>query len=202
MPYASDVAFTEAVKTIQRERGSRASYERMERARGGFATAITPEVAGFIGDRDSAYLATANAQGQPYVQHRGGPAGFIHIVDEHTLAFADFIGNRQYITTGNLTENARAFLFVMHYAAGERLKLWGRAEISHDPALLASLAQPGYPARVEQAIVFHVDALDWNCPQHIPALVHVASVEAKVASLESRIAYLEGRLRDAAVAFD
>jgi len=193
--YASDVAFTESVKAIQTERGSRAAYARMERTRGGFASAITAEAAAYIEERDSAYFATANLQGQPYVQHRGGARGFLQVLDEKTIAFADFVGNKQYITTGNLADNPRAFMFLMDYAAGQRLKLWGRAETSQDAELLARLSPPG--ARVEQAIVFHVEALDWNCPQHIPALVHVEVVEAKVRALEARIAELEAELHAA-----
>jgi predicted pyridoxine 5'-phosphate oxidase superfamily flavin-nucleotide-binding protein len=202
MTYASDVAFTDTVKRVQRERGSRASYERMERQRGGFATAIDPNVAAFIGERDSAYLATANAVGQPYVQHRGGPPGFIKVLDPHTLAFADFAGNRQYITTGNLAENDRAFLFLMNYAEAERIKIWGRARVvADDAALFETLADPAYGARVEQAIVFDVAAWDANCSQHIPRLIHAERAQRAFDALRRRLAYLEATLRDAGVAF-
>ncbi len=201
--FASDVAFTETVKRIQRERGSRRSYERMERSMGGFPTAITADLAGFIAERDSAYLATANAAGQPYVQHRGGPPGFIKVIGPRTLAFADFSGNRQYITTGNLAENDRAFLFLMNYAGGERIKIWGRARVvASDEALFERLSDPAYPARIEQAILFDVEAWNANCSQHIPRLVHAEDVERTVAALQSRNAYLESLLRAANVAFE
>jgi predicted pyridoxine 5'-phosphate oxidase superfamily flavin-nucleotide-binding protein len=203
LEFASDVAFTATVKGIQTERGSRRSYERMERSMGGFPREISPELAGYIAERDSAYLATANAAGQPYVQHRGGPAGFIKVLDPRTLAFADFTGNRQYITTGNLAENERAFLFLMNYADGERIKIWGRARVvTNDAVLFERLADPTYRARVEQAIVFDVEAWNANCPQHIPRLVHVEKVEAAVSALRSRNAYLESLLRAAGVPFE
>jgi predicted pyridoxine 5'-phosphate oxidase superfamily flavin-nucleotide-binding protein len=170
---SSDVAFSPAVKKIQTERGSRASYAKMEVARGGFPTAIRPDIAAFIAERDSFYLATASADGQPYIQHRGGPPGFIHVLDEHTLAFADFAGNKQYITTGNLAENDKAFIFFMDYENAERVKFWGHARVvTGDPELIERLRPAGYDARVEQAIVFHVTAWDMNCSQHIPHLVH------------------------------
>jgi predicted pyridoxine 5'-phosphate oxidase superfamily flavin-nucleotide-binding protein len=203
MQYTSDVAFTDTVKRIQAERGSRRSYERMERSMGGFPNAISADLATFIAERDSAYIATANAAGQPYVQHRGGPRGFLHVLDDHTLAFADFAGNKQYITTGNLLENDRAFLFLMNYADGERIKIWGRARVvTGDEALFACLADPSYPARVEQAIVFDVEAWNANCPQHIPQLVHLDDVQKSVATLRERNAYLEATLRAANVPFD
>jgi len=195
--FASDVAFTDSVKRIQRERGSRNSYARMEQTRGGFATAITPEIAAFILETNSVFLATASAQGQPYVQHRGGPAGFIKVLDEHTLAFADFTGNRQYITTGNLAENDRAFLFLLHYAEGERIKIWGRARVvTGDPELFAQVTDPTYDARVEQAIVFDVTAWDANCSQHIPRLLSVDQVQELIAGLQQRIRDLEAAVRD------
>lgn len=202
MGFPSDVAFTESVKRIQRERGSRSSYARKENLSGGFAGELTAEVVDFIAQRDSAFLATSNAAGQPYVQHRGGPPGFIQAIDARTLAFPDFIGNRQYITLGNLAENDRAFLFLMNYAERERVKIWGRATVvSDDVDLLARLALPGYSARVEQAIVFTVSAWDANCPQHIPRLVHVDRVERVFDALQNRIHYLEATLHEAGVAF-
>jgi predicted pyridoxine 5'-phosphate oxidase superfamily flavin-nucleotide-binding protein len=198
MQFTSDVAFTDTVKRIQTERGSRRSYERMERAVGGFSRSVTPDLAAFIAARDSLYLATANAAGQPYVQHRGGAPGFLKVLDDRTLAFADFAGNKQYITTGNLAENDRAFLFLMNYADAQRIKIWGRARVvTGDRALLDRLADPAYKARVEQAIVFDVEAWDANCPQHIPRLVHSDAVEATIASLRERIADLESTLREA-----
>jgi predicted pyridoxine 5'-phosphate oxidase superfamily flavin-nucleotide-binding protein len=203
MQYTSDVAFTETVKRIQAERGSRRSYARLEGSTGGFASAITPELSAYIAQRDSMYLATANAAGQPYVQHRGGPPGFVKVLDPHTLAFADFVGNKQYITTGNLAENDRAFLFLMNYADGERIKIWGRARVVvNDPSLFERLTDPAYKARVEQAIVFEVEAWDANCPQHIPKLVHAGEVERNVTALRRRIAYLEEKLQASNVAFE
>jgi predicted pyridoxine 5'-phosphate oxidase superfamily flavin-nucleotide-binding protein len=203
MQYTSDIAFTDTVKRIQTERGSRRSYERMERASGGFPNAISTDLAAFIAERDSIYIATANAAGQPYVQHRGGPPGFLKVLDDHTLAFADFTGNKQYITTGNLLENDRAFLFLMNYADGERIKIWGRARVvTGDDALFERLADPAYPARVEQAIVFDVEAWNANCPQHIPRLVHGDAVEKRLAELRARNAYLEATLRAANVPFE
>lgn len=190
----SDVAFTPSVKTIQERRGSRAAYARLE-ARGGFHDRVTPELARFIADRDSFYLATASADGRPYIQHRGGPAGFVHVLDEHTLAFADYRGNRQYITLGNLAENDRAFIFFMDYAQRQRIKVWGRARVVvDDAALLERLMPAGYNARPEQAIVFTIEAWDANCPQHIPHLVPAAAAERTIGVLEARIAELEARL--------
>jgi uncharacterized protein len=203
MKYSSDVAFSPAVKKAQLEHGSRSAYARMEAQRGGFMVEITDDLASFIAGRDSAYLATANALGQPYVQHRGGPVGFIRVLDKHTVAFADFVGNKQYITFGNLSENDRAFLFLMDYENRERMKLWGRAKvITDDAALLAKLVDNEYGARVEQVIVFTVEAWDANCPQHIPRLVHASDVAGGVARLQERVAYLEETLRTAQVAFD
>jgi predicted pyridoxine 5'-phosphate oxidase superfamily flavin-nucleotide-binding protein len=164
---ASDVAFTPAVKEIQQRLGSRANYARMEQGRG-WNTTITADLAGFIAERDSFYLGTASADGQPYIQHRGGKRGFLKVLDEKTLAFADFSGNRQYVSMGNLSENDRAFIFLMDYPNRRRIKVWGRAEFVEDDAeLLERLVDPDYDARVERALVFHVEAWDINCPQHI-----------------------------------
>jgi predicted pyridoxine 5'-phosphate oxidase superfamily flavin-nucleotide-binding protein len=187
----SDVAFTAAVKAVQERRGSRAAYARLE-ALGGFQTEITDELTRFIADRDSAYLATASASGRPYVQHRGGPKGFIRVLDEHTLGWADFRGNRQYITTGNLAENDRAFLFLMDYARPARVKIWGRARVVEgDPALVARLLPPGYRAKPEHAVLFTVETWDVNCPQHIPRKLDAAEVEDALARLRERVAALE-----------
>ena len=162
--------FSPAVRAAQACRGSRNAYARQATA-GRFAHELTADVIAFIGERDSAYFATASADGQPYVQHRGGPAGFLKVLDEHTIAFPDYAGNKQYISIGNLAENERAFLFLMDYAAARRLKLWGRARVmAGEPELLARLEDPGYGARIEHAIVFTVLAWDWNCSQHIPRL--------------------------------
>jgi predicted pyridoxine 5'-phosphate oxidase superfamily flavin-nucleotide-binding protein len=159
--------FSPAVRAAQACRGSRDAYARRATA----AHELTADVIAFIGERDSAYFATASADGQPYVQHRGGPVGFLKVLDEHTVAFPDYAGNKQYISIGNLAENERAFLFLMDYAAARRLKLWGRARVmAGEPELLARLEDPGYGARIEHAIVFTVLAWDWNCSQHIPRL--------------------------------
>jgi uncharacterized protein len=191
MPHpSSDVAFTPSVKAVQERKGSRAAYRRVEE-RGGWRTKITPDLAGFIAERDSAYLATASLAGQPYIQHRGGPKGFIRVVDEETLAFADFSGNRQYITTGNLAENDRAYLFLMDYAHRRRVKIWGRARVVEDAEAVARLMPEGYAARPDQAIVFTVEAWDTNCPQHIPQKFDAADVAVTVHKLQARIAELE-----------
>jgi len=188
---SSDVAFTPAVKAVQERRGSRKLYRRME-DRGGWQTTVTPELAAFIAERDSAYLATANSAGQPYVQHRGGPKGFIRVLDETTLGFADYVGNRQYITTGNLLENDRAFLFLMDYAHRRRIKIWGRARVVEDDSeLLARIMPAGYAARPEQAIVFTIEAWDVNCPQHIPEKLDAVDVAAAIGKLQRRIDVLE-----------
>ena len=188
---SSDAAFTPSVKAVQTRRRSRAAYAEME-ARGGFRTEITPDLVEFLSEIDTAYLATANSDGQPYAQHRGGPKGFIRQVDERTLGFTDYTGNRQYITTGNLADNSRAFLFLMDYANRRRVKIWGRARVvEDDPALLARLMPVGYRARGEQVILFEVEAWDSNCPQHIPQKLDAADVAGAMAHLQSHIAELE-----------
>ncbi len=188
---SSDVAFTASVKAIQERRGSRRRYRRLEE-KGGFRRTITPDLAAFLAERNSFYLATSNAEGQPYIQHRGGPKGFLKTLDERTLAFADFGGNQQFITLGNLADNPRAFIFAMDYALRRRVKLWGRARVvAEDPAILERLADPAYAGKPEQAILFTVEAWDINCPQHIPQLVAVADVLPVVERLESRIRELE-----------
>jgi len=192
----SDIAFTPTVKAIQERRGSRHAYARME-ANGGWEDRVTPDLAAFIAERDSFFVATANAQGQPYIQHRGGPRGFLRVVDERTLAFADYRGNRQYITLGNLAENERAFLFLIDYARRRRIKIWGRARVvADDPALLARLMPEGYKAKPEQGIVFDIEAWDANCPQHIPQLFAADEVAATIGKLEARVADLEAQLAE------
>ena len=151
-----EVMFSASVRAEQARRGSRKAQERRA-ALGRFHEELSAEVIAFIGERNSAYFATASADGQPYVQHRGGPAGFLRVLDERTIAFANYTGNRQYISLGNLAENEHAFLFLMDYAAAQRLKLWGRARVVSDDA--------------GDTIVFTVLAWDWNCSQHIPKLV-------------------------------
>jgi predicted pyridoxine 5'-phosphate oxidase superfamily flavin-nucleotide-binding protein len=192
--YSSDVAFTPAVKAIQARKGSRDAYAHVE-ARGGWRTGIDDNLAAFLAEANSLYFATASADGQPYIQHRGGPKGFIKMLDKTTLAFADYSGNRQYITQGNLSENPKAYIFVMDYAHRRRVKIWGEARIvEDDPALLQSLMPQGYKARPEQVILFRMSAWDTNCPQHIPQKFDAADVAAALASRDARIAELEAEL--------
>ncbi|RUX20505.1 pyridoxamine 5'-phosphate oxidase [Mesorhizobium sp. M2A.F.Ca.ET.042.01.1.1] len=197
--FTSDVAFTPTVKAIQSRKGSRDSYARVEQ-RGGWRATITPDLAAFIEAQTSVFLATANADGQPYVQHRGGPAGFLKVLDEHTIGFADFAGNRQFITQGNLQDNDQAFLFLIDYMLRQRIKVWGRARVvENDPELTAKLMPTDYKAKPEQAILFTVTAWDANCPQHIPQRFEAADVAAALAERDRRIAGLEqeiARLRD------
>ena len=190
----SDIAFTPSVKAEQERNGSRAQYARMEQAKG-WASTITPDLAAQIGAASSFYLGTASAEGQPYIQHRGGPPGFLQVLDERTLAFADLSGNRQYITTGNLAENPRAFIFIMDYARRRRVKIWGRAHVvENDDKLLARLRPTQGHTVAERCIVFEIEAWDRNCPQHIPQLVAIEDVEAAMLTLKGRIAALETEL--------
>jgi predicted pyridoxine 5'-phosphate oxidase superfamily flavin-nucleotide-binding protein len=192
--YSSDVAFTPAVKEIQTRKGSRNAYARVEE-NGGWRTEIDENLSAFLADANSLYFATASASGQPYIQHRGGPKGFIKILDRNTLAFADYSGNRQYITQGNLSENPKANIFLMDYAHRRRVKIWGEARVvDDDPALLKSLMPQGYKARPEQVILFKIAAWDTNCPQHIPQKFDAADVAAALASRDARIAELEADL--------
>jgi uncharacterized protein len=195
--YPSDVAFTPAVKAIQARKGSREAYAHVEK-NGGWRTEIDEDLAAFLAAQDSMFLATASADNQPYIQHRGGPKGFIRILDKQTLAFADFAGNRQYITQGNLSENPRAYIFLMDYAHRRRVKIWGEARVmDDDPALMKSLMPQGYKARPEQVILFKVSAWDTNCPQHIPQKFDASDVAAALASRDARIAELEAELANA-----
>jgi predicted pyridoxine 5'-phosphate oxidase superfamily flavin-nucleotide-binding protein len=192
--FSSDVAFTPAVKAIQTRKGSREGYADVEQ-RGGWRTEIDEKLAAFLAEANSLYFATATADGQPYIQHRGGPKGFVKILDKNALAFADYSGNRQYITQGNLSENRKAYIFVMDYAHRRRVKLWGEARVvDDDPALLKSLMPQGYKARGEQVILFKIAAWDTNCPQHIPQKFDAADVAAALASRDGRIAELEAEL--------
>jgi predicted pyridoxine 5'-phosphate oxidase superfamily flavin-nucleotide-binding protein len=187
LTYSSDVAFTPSVKAIQSRKGSRKGYASMEE-RGSWETRITPDLAEFIAGQTSVFLGTANGDGQPYIQHRGGPPGFLKVLDDKTIAFADFAGNRQYITLGNLTENPKAFLFLIDYKHRQRVKLWGVARfVEDDPALIKRLKPEGYRARVEQVILFTVSAWDSNCPQHIPQRFEAAEVTAMLAERDQRI---------------
>jgi len=197
--FSSDIAFTPSVKAVQSRKGSRRSYSRME-AQTGWSTTITSDLADFISQQSSVFLATASAAGQPSIQHRGGPAGFLHVLDDQTIAFADFRGNRQFITTGNLAENPQAHLFLIDYAHRQRIKLWGTARVvEDDPALVERLMLKDYKAKGEQAIIFHVIAWDANCPQHIPQRFDASDVAGALEERDRRIVELEteiARLRN------
>ena len=185
-----DLVFTPAARQAQTARGSAKLYER--KIAGGFPNTITPDLAAFVAERDTAFLATVSAAGAPYIQHRGGPKGFIKAVDERTLGFADYAGNRQYITISNLAGNDRAYLFLLDFAHRQRIKIWGRARVvEDDPALLAKLADPGYRAKPERAILFTVEAWDVNCSQHITERFTTAEVADAVSGLRERLAKLE-----------
>lgn len=182
-----DVAFTPAVKAAQERKRSRDIYERME-----MGSAIDESLAAFIGQVRSFYLATASVEGQPYIQHRGGPPGFLNVLGKHSLAFADFKGNRQFISTGNLAENPRAFIFLMDYAHRQRIKIWGSARVVEgDTQLEKRLMPEGYRARAEQVILFDVEAWDANCPQHIPQMFFAQDVAQAIEQREGKIALLE-----------
>jgi predicted pyridoxine 5'-phosphate oxidase superfamily flavin-nucleotide-binding protein len=192
--YASDVAFTPSVKAVQSRKGSRRAYQRMEEG-GSWQTRITPDLARFVAAQTSVFLATANAHGQPYIQHRGGPPGFLRVLDDKTIGFIDFVGNKQFITQGNLADNPKAHLFLIDYAQRQRIKIWGEARVVEDDAeLLANLMPAGYNARRDQVILFTVSAWDANCPQHIPQRFEAADVAAALAARDDRIAALEAEL--------
>ena len=191
--YPSDIAFTPAVKAIQEKKGSRGAYAKVEGR--GWRTQITPDLVEFLAGLDMFYLGTASAEGQPYVQYRGGSPGFLKVLDEKTLAFADFGGNRQFLTVGNLSENPKAFIFLMDYANRQRVKLWGTATVVEDDAeLLDRLRDPDYPGKVERAIVFTVEAWDINCHQHIHKRLSEREVRPVIEQLQRRIAELEDKL--------
>ncbi len=192
--YSSDVAFTPAVKAVQVRKGSREMFAEVEE-NGGWRTEIDENLAAFLAETSSFFLATASANGQPYIQHRGVPKGLIRILDKNTLAFANYAGNRQYITQGNLSENSKAHIFVMDFAHRRRVKIWGEARmIDDDPALLTSLMPKGYRARPEQVIVFKIAAWDTNCSQHIPQKFDAADVAAALMARDERIAELEAEV--------
>jgi predicted pyridoxine 5'-phosphate oxidase superfamily flavin-nucleotide-binding protein len=191
---SSDVAFTPAVKALQARKGSRRAYAAMEE-RGGWRVQISSDLAAFVAAQTSFFFATASRDGQPYVQHRGGPPGFLRVHDERTLAFADFSGNRQYITTGNLSENPKAQLLLIDYSQRKRCKIWGEARVvEDDPELISALMPRDYAARPEQAILFSVSAWDTNCQQHIPQRFEAAAVAEALASRDEKIAELEAEL--------
>lgn len=186
----AELAFTDTVKQLQEADGSRKSYARMEAGEDS-NNVLTDREEAFIGVRDSFYMATVSETGWPYVQHRGGPAGFVRVIDEKTLGFPDFSGNRQFVSTGNLQVDDRVSLFFMDYPNKARLKLLGRVKTSEDPEILESLALVDYPAKIERAFLIEVAAFDWNCPQHITPRFTVEDIESAVAPLQARIAELE-----------
>lgn len=193
--YPSDVAFTPAVKAIQSAKGSRDTYAKVEGGHG-WETTVTDELAAFLAELDMFYFATANAAGQPYVQYKGGRPGFLKVIDQRTLGWADFAGNRQYISLGNLSENPRAFIFLIDYVDQRRVKLWGTARVvENDPELLQRLSDSDYPAgRVERAIVFEIEAWDMNCPQHIHRRFPQSIVGPLIEKLQRQIQELEAKL--------
>jgi predicted pyridoxine 5'-phosphate oxidase superfamily flavin-nucleotide-binding protein len=186
----SDIVFPEAARRAQAARGPARGYDKKVAA--GFPDRVTPDMAGFIAELDTFFLATVSAAGAPYIQHRGGPKGFLKAVDEHTLGFADFAGNRQYITISNLAESDRAFLFLLDFANRRRVKVWGRARVVEgDAALLDRLIDKGYRARPERAILFTIEAWDINCSQHITERFTPAEVTVAVEKLREHIVALE-----------
>lgn len=193
-PFVSDIAFTPSVKHEQEKRGSRAGYQKMEK-RGGWRDTIDDGLREFIAARESFYLGSVSSDGNPYIQHRGGKAGFLKVLDDKRLAFADFVGNKQYITLGNLTDNPKAFIFLMDYRNKRRVKIWGHAEFVEDNEdLLNSVVDPDYDGRPERAIVFTIKAWDSNCPQHIPQMWSEAEIAPVVNTMNARIEELEAEL--------
>lgn len=189
----SDIAFSDAVKQVQSAKGSRSAIQRVTQRRP-WATRLTPEIADFIVQRNSAFLGTANREGQPYVQHRGGPPGFLRVLDGRTIGFADLAGNRQYITLGNLSENPAAFLFLIDYTTRRRVKFWGTARVVEDDPDLIDRLRPETSGRVERAILFRIATWDINCPAHIPMLVDAAAAADAITQRDARIAELEAEL--------
>jgi predicted pyridoxine 5'-phosphate oxidase superfamily flavin-nucleotide-binding protein len=189
-----EIAFTPEVKAVQEQRGSRQTYEKYI-ANGAANDTITPKIEEFIAQLDGFYFGTVSSNGYPYIQFRGGSPGFLKVLNEKTLGFADFAGNVQYITVGNLSGNNKAFLFLMNYRHRKRIKIWGRAEfVEEDVQLIERLRVPGYAAETERAILFHVEATSENCPQHIPTRYSETEVELLLAPLRDRIAQLEQQL--------
>ncbi len=194
--YTSDVAFTPAVKLEQERRGSRDGYAKMEE-RGGWRSRVDDQLRDYVAERDSFYLATVSSDGHPYIQHRGGPAGFLKVLDDQTLGFADFAGNRQYISLGNAVENDRVNLFLMDYANRRRVKVWGRIRfVEDDPALLERLIVPGYRAKPERAVLITIEAWDTNCPQHITQRFSEAELAPTFHAYEERIAVLSAEIEE------
>jgi len=192
----AEIAFTSTVRQVQEQLGSRSSYARVEASEAVRTHVLGPSEAGFIGERDSVYMANVSETGWPYIQHRGGPKGFVRVLDEKTIGFADYRGNRQYVSVGNLMTNDRVALFFMDYPNRTRLKLLGRAKLidASDTATLERLDVPGYRARIERGFLISVEAFDWNCPQHITQRYTLADVEQATAALRQRIGELETEL--------
>lgn len=191
----AEIAFTENVRAQQEKYGSRRSYARMEKTVRG--TELSEAEAEFIAARDGFYMATVGETGYPYVQFRGGPQGFLKVLDAKTLAYADFRGNRQYISVGNLNGNDRAALILMDYAQPRRLKIYARIEVieaKDAPALIAQLQAPEYEAEIERAMILHVEAFDWNCPQHITPRFTLAEVRELNAPLYDYVGKLEAEI--------
>jgi predicted pyridoxine 5'-phosphate oxidase superfamily flavin-nucleotide-binding protein len=186
----ADIVLTPAARREQEKRGSAKAYARKVEA--GYPDRVSPDLAGFIAELDTAFLATTSAEGSPYIQHRGGPKGFIKLLDDKTLAFADFAGNKQYITISNLAGNDRAYLFLLDFANKQRIKVWGRARVvENDPDLMERLVDTSYRARPERAIVFTIEAWDVNCSQHITERYTQGEIAIAVQGLRDRIATLE-----------
>jgi hypothetical protein len=191
-----DIMFSKAVKAAQEANGSRRAYARHEGASTG-PDRLTETEAAFIAGRDSFYMATVGSSGWPYMQHRGGPPGFVKIIEDRSFAIADYRGNRQYITVGNAADEAKTALFFMDYPRRTRLKLLARmrvADPASEPALAAAVVDTGYKAVVERVLVFNVEAFDWNCPQHITPRYTLADVTPAIDALKVRIAELEAKL--------
>jgi len=200
LPPTANTVFSAATRLIQTRKGSREAYRRMVEKRG-WRGVIDADLREFVESSTSVFLATASADGQPYIQHRGGPPGFLRVLDENTLAFVDFAGNRQYISQGNLSENPKAYLFLIDYAKQRRIKVWGSARVvENDTVLIDQLMPAGYEARPEQVVLFDVTAWDENCPQHIPQRFEAADVQVALAERDARIRTLEALLAQAKVA--
>jgi predicted pyridoxine 5'-phosphate oxidase superfamily flavin-nucleotide-binding protein len=188
-----NLAFTPLVKQLQERYGSRKQYERMEQS-GASQDRLTDFEREFLADRDTFYWATTGSTGWPYVQHRGGPKGFLKVIDDRTLAFADFRGNKQYITTGNLLSDDRVAIILVDYPHQARLKILGRVEIFEGVKAekwLARVRVPGYKATIERVFVIHIEAYDWNCPQHITPRYTAEEVQEGMRSVQERIQTLE-----------
>ena len=189
----AELMFTPKVRQMQTAHGSRSAYARLSEGSGSVPDPLTIQEAGFIAERDSFYMATVSETGWPYVQHRGGPTGFLKVIDEHTIGFADYRGNRQYVSVGNLGNDDRVSLFLMDYPNRQRLKLIGHARMvdaATEPEITAKL-HDGYAAKVERGIVIKVEGYDWNCPQHITPRYTVPEIEAMLQPVQKKIKALE-----------